>query len=86
MLVLITGRCNPDFIDYDGNDCQSYADKKYCTIDGDYGSEWSAGDTFEDYSFKGEDATTCPQCGCQGNTITEGVINENQIIFIFVFL
>ena len=62
------------------DNCQTYADKKYCTIDGDIGSEWTlehgTDETFEDYAVNGEDATTCPQCGCQGNTIIESEMSD----------
>ena len=78
LLPSIIGRCNPNFVDKDGDDCQSYANKKYCTINGGYGQKWSATEVFEDYAVNGEDATTCPQCGCQGNTIIMGVIKDNQ--------
>ena len=50
---------------------------KYCRINGDYGENWNPYETFEYYAVNGEDATSCPQCGCQGNKITRlGSIQE----------
>jgi len=59
-----TGRCNPNFVDKDGDNCQAYADKNYCTINGDYGKKWNMSEKFADYAVNGEDASACPQCGC----------------------
>ena len=77
--IALKGRCNPYFVDSQGHGCKTYADMKYCRINGDYGENWNPYETFEYYAVNGEDATSCPQCGCQGNKITRlGSIQEKR--------
>jgi len=74
--VKIPGRCNPNFVDKDGDNCQAYADENYCTINGDYGKDWNLNEEFKDYAVNGEDATVCPQCGCIGIDCVWGIWSE----------
>ena len=71
----VLGLCNPDFVDSYGFNCEDYA-IDYCTECGGYGRDWpeGEGETFEKYANDGEDATVCPQCGCQGNSVTRNLI------------
>ena len=67
---IISGSCNPNFVDYSGNSCQYYADKKWCTSDGKYGEswdmDWGDGYKFDTFEVLDETALVCPQCGCKG--------------------
>ena len=65
MLVIVSSKCNSNFVDSGGDNCQAYFDSNYCTSTGGYGQTWNYGwGTFEDYSTNGETAFVCPQCGC----------------------
>ena len=62
----ISGRCNPDFLDIVGWSCQDYADKKWCTFDGNYGEFWNRDwGNFDALEVLHENAFVCPQCGCK---------------------
>jgi len=60
-------RCLPNFVDKDGENCQKYAAEKYCTKEGEYGENWNVegAGPFSDYGVNGDDAFSCPQCGCK---------------------
>ena len=59
-----------------GNSCNDYYERKWCTIDGQYGTGWEEKWTHTDYSFGGFSSWSCPQCGCKGNQEL-----KKQIIF-----
>ena len=73
MLVIISAKCNPNFVDSEGENCQDYFDSKYCTSSGGYGQGWNYDwGFFEDYMINGQTAFVCPQCGCSnGKQICE---------------
>ena len=63
---IISGGCNPNFVDRTGDSCQKYADKKWCTSDGNYGESWDIDwGTFQSLEVLDETAFVCPQCGCK---------------------
>lgn len=62
----LKGNCNPEFVDSRGNNCQAYANNRWCTTAGKHGPGWknSWGTVYDYLSTKGQTAFVCPQCGC----------------------
>jgi len=61
------GRCKPDFVDSQGNNCTKYVEKKWCTPNCEKGEGWGGNtDDFSNYEVDGYDARACPGCGCIG--------------------
>ena len=59
------GICNGYFADSDGEKCDAYEFKNYCSKKGGYGDGWGENwGTFRDYAKGGQTARVCPQCGC----------------------
>jgi len=82
-VIALKGRCNPYFVDSQGHGCKTYADMKYCRINGDYGENWNPYETFEYYAVNGEDATSCPQCGCQEIEYVDYDVNSDEVKNIY---
>ena len=65
ILVIVSAKCNPNFVDSEGENCQDYIDSNYCTSSGSYGPGWiDDWGIFGDYATNGQTAFICPQCGC----------------------
>ena len=65
-------KCNINFTDETGTDCESYKINEYCTKTGEEGMGWKRNifGSLEKYLNKNnESALVCPQCGCKpGNS------------------
>jgi len=63
----ILGPCDSTWRSRSGKTCQSYAENRFCTQNGTYGSGWRKGyGTFENWAdSEGRTALVCPECGCK---------------------
>ena len=79
--------CNSDFVDIDGDNCEKYILKQWCSSSGGYGTGWYWNyGSFEDFAVNGQTAAVCPQCGCEGGFQMYHYleIKENIIIVILI--
>ena len=60
--------CDNNYVDFEGDGCQTYHDAEWCTATGEYGPEWNTaeGHTFAAYPdpSTGLTALSCELCGC----------------------
>eukprot|EP00494_Astrolonche_serrata_P025210 UN25471 len=58
--------CNEDFLDIIQDSCEVYEENDWCTKYGNVGAGWNVewGALKLWANEQGEDATVCPQCGC----------------------
>ena len=74
--------CDKHWKSHNGNRCQYYSRKKYCTEDGDVGPKWNTKKwgPLEGWSDdEGRTALVCPECGCQeGQGVTLKIFNGNE--------
>jgi len=61
--------CKADFRDGLQNDCNKYADEKWCTPNGNYGENWDLQTLGPFLKNDGKDAFVCPECGCGDHCI-----------------
>jgi len=59
-----------DWTDADGYSCLSYTQENWCTVNGEYGSNWNETDygAFSDYAVDGVSALDAC-CGCGGGSV-----------------
>ena len=78
-MYLASKNCNLNFdqwLDSNGNGCESYKTNNWCTPDGNEGSNWNREKQgyFMHYINNGFTAYNCPQCGCKGNLFQYEII------------
>ena len=62
--------CNQDWLSLEKYTCTQYEEDDYCTAEGGYGAGWKdEWNEFSDWAVEGQDATVCPECGCEGEMI-----------------